>query len=211
VLAFALVAGASLARADDKATGDWGGARSALARRGLQLDIDYSAEVFTLPAGDEAAYRGNLDLIATLDSRALGLWPCGQLYVYGQHAHGHGVSDSLAPIMPVSNLEAPAFTQLSELWLEQCLGSHVRLRLGKQDANRDFASARFGGNFVNSSFGVIPTAPMPSFPAPGVGAALLVDAKVPGAPSVAGLVGMGVLGKRAVTFDYRGRKVYIGD
>ena len=41
--------------------------------------------------------------------------------------------------------------------------------------------------------------------------ALLVDAKVPGAPSVAGLVGMGVLGKRAVTFDYRGRKVYIGD
>jgi carbohydrate-selective porin OprB len=159
--------------ASDDATGDWGGARRSLEDHGVHLDLDYTAEVFTLPGDSTAAYRGDVDAMATLDTEKLGLWACGSLFVYGQSAHGHGVSGDFAPLMPVSNLEAPRFTQLSELWLAQCLGSErLVVRLGKQDANRDFAAPRFGGNFLNSSYGVIPTAPMPSFPTPGLGAAL---------------------------------------
>jgi porin len=164
-----------VARAGDDATGEWGGVRSDLDAHGVHLDLDYTAEVFSLPADERVGYRGNVDLILTLGSDKLGLWPCGQLFVYGQHAHGHGLSDELGLFMPISNLEAHEFTQLSELWLEQCFGAHVRVRLGKQDANRDFAGPRFAGNFVNSSFGVAPSVPMPSFPEPDLGAFVSVE------------------------------------
>jgi porin len=180
VVALVAFVAPSAARADGwldaaHASGDWGGVRTWLADHGLDLELDYTAELFSLPDHDDAAYRGDVDLIATFATEKLGLWSCGSLFVYGQHAHGRGVSDDFLPIMPVSNLEAPAFTQLSELWLDQCLGAHVRLRLGKQDANRDFAGPRFGGNFINSSYGVAPPVPMPSFPAPGLGAVVRAD------------------------------------
>jgi carbohydrate-selective porin OprB len=77
--------------------------------------------------------------------------------------------------MPISNLEAPPFTQLSEFWLYQKVGSRLHLRLGKQDANRDFGSPRFTGNFINSAYGDFPGNPMPSFPAPGLGAVAFLD------------------------------------
>src|SRR5262249_28653536 len=90
-------------------------------------------------------------------------------------AHGDGVSDDSGAIMPSSNLEADEFTQLSELWIDQCASRFVRARIGKQDASRDFAGPRFAGNFVNSSFGAVPTVPMPTFPAPALGANLTLS------------------------------------
>src|SRR5262249_34903236 len=41
-----------------------------------------------------------------------------------------------------------------------------------QDANRDFGTPRFGGNFINNNFGMYPTAPLPSYPTTGLGAIL---------------------------------------
>jgi hypothetical protein len=42
----------------------------------------------------------------------------------------------------------------------------------KQDCNTDFAVVDLGGDFVNSSFGVPPIIPMPTFPNPSMAAAL---------------------------------------
>lgn len=155
----------------DDLTGDWGGTRTELGEHGVSIDLDYTTDVIAALTGERfAAYHGNVDLMLTLDSGKLGLWPGGTLFVYGQNVHGNGISERLGALMPVSNLEAPPFTQLSELWYEQRLFSErLRLRAGKQDANRDFAAPRFPGNFVHSSFGAPPTIPMPTFPAPGLG------------------------------------------
>jgi hypothetical protein len=76
--------------------------------------------------------------------------------------------------MPASNLETKPFTQLSEFWWLQQL-RRIRFRIGKQDANRDFGNPRFTGNFLNSSYGVLPGTPMPSFPTPGLGGVIFVD------------------------------------
>jgi porin len=172
--------GARLARADSAgswwderdATGDWNGSRRWLDERGVHIDLDVTADTF-LGAGTpslSAAYRGTVDLVLALDTTKLALWPGGTLLVDAQNGHGRGVSPELQTVMNVSNLEAPPFTQLSELWYEQRgAGDALRLRLGKQDANRDFAAPRFPGNFIHSSFGAPPTVPMPSFPAPGWG------------------------------------------
>lgn len=157
-----------------RATGTWNGARTTLADHGVTLEAIHTAEVFVLD-DDAAAYHGNLDLLLSLDTEKAKLWPGGSVLVYGQKGYGDGVSDDLGFAMPVSNYEAPDFTQLSELWLYQELPYGLSLRLGKQDANRDFAAPRFGGNFMNSSFGVLPTAPIPSYPAPALGAAAFLQ------------------------------------
>jgi len=159
----------------DRATGHWGGARTRLADAGVGIEVDYIAESFGRDDAENGSYLGNLDVMLTFDTGKLGAWPGGQVFLYGQNNHSSGISHSLNLTMPVSNLDAEPFTQLSEFWLEQWIGSRVTVRLGKQDANRDFASPRFAGNFLNSSFGVLPGSPMPSFPAPALGAAVLTE------------------------------------
>src|SRR5262249_57890491 len=68
-------------------------------------------------------------------------------------------------------------TQLTELFVEQsAAGDRVRIRVGKQDANRDWGTPRFGGNFINNNSGMFPTAPLPSYPTTGLGLALAVQA-----------------------------------
>ncbi len=43
--------------------------------------------------------------------------------------------------------------------------------MGKQDSNADFVAVTYGENFIGSSFAVIPTVPMPTFPDPALGVA----------------------------------------
>jgi porin len=179
LVALVVLAAVRVARADDwpygdRGTGTWGGRRTALEDRGIHLEVTYTGEALGRD-DDEVEYHGNLDMVLSLDTEKAKLWPGGSLLVYGQDGHGGGVS-SPEFVMPVSNYEAPEFSQLSELWLYQELPHGVAVRVGKQDANRDFAAPRFGGNFVNSSFGVLPTTPIPSYPAPALGAALFVSA-----------------------------------
>jgi porin len=156
--------------------------RDRLEERGVAVEVVYTGEVFANLHGgrdsdDATEYRGNLDLLLHLDLEKLGLWRGGRLFVYGQNGHGEGISERhVGDLQTLSNLDAHDFTQLSELWLEQrLLGDRVRLKLGKQDANEDFSASDFGADFVNSSFGVIPTVPLPTFPDPALGAAAFID------------------------------------
>jgi len=178
-LALLLLTTHRLCRADDwpfgdRATGTWNGARPTLEERGVHFEASYTAETFARD-DDAVTAHGNLDLQIALDTEKARLWPGGSVLVYGQDGHGDGISSRPGFAMPVSNYEAPDFTQLSELWLRQELPHGVAFRLGKQDANRDFAAPRFGGNFMNSSFGVLPTSPLPSYPAPALGAAVFLQ------------------------------------
>jgi carbohydrate-selective porin OprB len=159
----------------DDATGTWGGLRGELEDKGVHVDLDYVAETFTRDL-KAIAYRGSVDFTFEFDTEKAGLWKGGEMLAFAQQAHGDGVSDDIGLAMPASNYEALAFTQLSELWLYQELPHGLALRLGKQDGNRDFAAPRFGGNFLNSSYGVLPNTPLPSYPAPAMGAALFLSA-----------------------------------
>jgi porin len=156
-------------RDGDHLTGEWGGARTALADRGVAFDAAYASDAFVAHA--RAAVLGHIDAAVTLDTGKLGLWDGGTLYALVQNNHGHGINDSVGSDQPVTNLEAEPYTQLTELFLEQAAaGGRLRLRIGKQDANRDFGTPRFGGNFINNDFGMYPTSPLPSYPTTGLGA-----------------------------------------
>jgi porin len=162
----------------DHATGDWGGVRDRLGDIGITVDVVYATEVWETRGGVKsgAVALGHVDAALTLDTEKAGLWPGGKLYVLGQNSHGTGVNDNVGSATQISNLEADPYTQLTELFVEQAIGARVRVRLGKQDANRDFGTPRFGGNFINNNFGMYPTSPLPSYPTTGLGAALSVDA-----------------------------------
>jgi len=163
------------------ATGDWGGVRPWLDEHGIIFELTYTGEVFSnlhggLNSDDATEYRGNVDLTVSLDTQALGLWPGGAFFFYLQNGHGRGITEEyVGDFQVISNLDAHDFTQISEYWIGQSLfGDRVWIKLGKQDANADFCALYYGVDFVHSSFGVIPTVPMPTFPDPALGAAAFV-------------------------------------
>jgi porin len=164
----------------EAAPDDWRAARTRLEALGVALELSYTGEsLFALRGGRNRGgeYRGNVDLVVELDFEKLGIWRGGRLVVYGQNGHGRGISElRVGDVQTLSNLDAHRFTQLSECWLEQrLLEDRVRVKLGKQDANADFSASNFASDFLNSSFGAIPTVPMPTFPHPALGVSLFAE------------------------------------
>ena len=76
-LLVALLLPAIVASADEKASGDCGGARSRLAGAGIEIEIGYTAESFGRNAAEDFSYLGNLDVMLTFDTEKLGAWPGG--------------------------------------------------------------------------------------------------------------------------------------
>jgi porin len=142
----------------------------------------YTGETFTNTHGgistkDATRYRGNLDLTLTCDLDKLAGISGGTLFIYGEDAHGRGITaDFVGDYQTISNIDARQFTQVSEYWWMQTLADEkLSCKLGKQDANADFCTLDTTSDFINSSFGLIPNVLMPTFPDPAVGAALFFE------------------------------------
>jgi porin len=153
---------------------------------GIRMEFIYTGETFTKARGGltdsrRTNYRSNFDMVATLDTELMDWWDGGRLFVYGQNLSGDPLSAShVGDVQLFSNLdstisdtERPHFTTIAEYWYEQLyLDGAIRLKMGKQDANADFAYSDLGGDFVHSSFGVSPNIPLPTFPSQALGGAL---------------------------------------
>ncbi|MBP0444266.1 carbohydrate porin [Roseomonas sp. SSH11] len=139
-------------------TGDWGGQRSALAARGLELRLDYTGEVLgNLDGGVRrgAIYEGAVRLGVTLDlERAMG-WTGGKLQADALQTHGQGLSEHyLGNLLTVSSIEAAPSTRLYTAWFEQSLFSDfASLRIGQLLADEEFLVSEQAGLFVNATFG----------------------------------------------------------
>jgi len=147
----------------------------------LTAECVYTGEVFTNTRGGlntnrATEYRGLLDLVVTADLDRLGWVPGGKIVLFGQNGHGRGLTaEHVGDFQVLSNIDAPDYVQMSEFWWERSLfDGRLLLKLGKQDANEEFAVVEMAGNFINSSFGFHPTIPMPSFPAPSMAATVFV-------------------------------------
>lgn len=146
----------------------------------------YTGEVFNnarggLNTNGATRYRGNLDLVFTIDTEAAGWWNGGRWFMYANQFHGRTLSlEDVGDVQFYSNIEGdprPADTfQITEYWYEQLLADgRFIAKVGKQDANAEFAYVDLGGDFVNSSFGLIPTVPLPTWPNPSLGIALITE------------------------------------
>lgn len=144
---------------------------------GITMEYIYTGELFNnarggVNTGGATQYRGNLDLVLTADLDEMEFAPGGTFFLYGQNGHGRGLTDEyVGDFQTLSNIDSPSFMQVSEFWWERSvLDDLVAIRIGKQDANADFAVVDLGGDFINSSFGVSPTIPLPTFPNPSMAA-----------------------------------------
>jgi porin len=153
-----------------------------LEAHGISAELVSKADVLSrvrggLSRSHAPRYRGHLDLVTTFDTGKLGLWSGGTVVLVAQNGHGRGVSEGdVGDVQALSNIDAHSFTQMSEWFLEQTLaGERLRVKVGRQDAAVDFGLVDFGAEFLNSSFGVIPTNPLPTFPDPAVGLSAFVD------------------------------------
>ncbi len=154
----------------------------------LQGEFVYTGETFTLAHGgitnrNRTNYRGNLDMVLTLDLEVAAGWEGGRIFVYGNNVHGEPLSQNYVGDMQLfSNIDStisdtarPRYTAVAEYWYEQLLlEDHLRCKFGKQDANADFAYSDVGGDFIHSSFGLPPTIPLPTFPSQALGASFFL-------------------------------------
>jgi carbohydrate-selective porin OprB len=138
-------------------------------RRRFTDDLTYVAETFTAHGHTELLDHG--DAALTLDTKDL--WGGGKLFVLGQINRGSGINHDVGSVSSVSNLESDGdYAHIGELFFEQSVAEVVTVRVGKQDANRDFGTPRYGGNFINNNFGMFPTTPLPSYPTTAFGVAI---------------------------------------
>ena len=161
------------------AAGDLLGLRPWLASRGMSLEALVLADLSRnfrggISTGKEA-FRHLLEVSFTLATEPLFGFAGGTFFVDFQTQEGrHGTEILVGDFQGFSNIDAPGFTALYEVWYEQVfLDGKLRLKLGKIDANNEFAFVEHGGPLINSSAGFSPTIlGFPTYPNPATGAVL---------------------------------------
>jgi carbohydrate-selective porin OprB len=156
-------------------TGDWGGWRSTLKDAGITID---GSEVFAwsnVASGGirrRSTVRNLLDFRLTVDLKSLTGVDAGTVWARYYGFFGRNASKDAGDIQGFSNIDSDrSRQQLAELWYEtRFLKDLFRLKVGKVDANTEFAFAENAAEFLNSSMGFSPTIfPLPTYPDPAMG------------------------------------------
>lgn len=89
-----------------------------------------------------------------------------------QTKEGQDGSVETGDLQAYSNIDAPDFTALYEVWYEHVFSEGgLRIKAGKIDANSEFAFVEHGSEFIHSSPGFSPTLfALPTYPDPAFGA-----------------------------------------
>lgn len=110
------------------------------------------------------------------------------------HVNGErGGSADTGDLQGYTNLESPrSLDTLYELWWERdFLENQLRVKVGKMDANTEFAAVTAAGNFVHASGGFSPTLfPFPTYPESAFGLAAFYA--LPAGPSGTGTLSYGL-------------------
>lgn len=144
-------------------TGDWGGVRDDLGKKGVVLDVDLTTTPQVVMSGGRrtaANFWGNLDYTLNVDTQKLGLWPGGFLKISADTGFGSNVYDASGATVPVNTaalVPAPndRTTALTNLTFTQFLSPKFGLAAGKIDT-LDLGGTEFYGNFrtqfMNAAF-----------------------------------------------------------
>ena len=142
----------------ERLTGDWGGIRDDMAKKGVVLD----ANMLLLPGGvatggreTGADFWGSVDYSLNLDTGKMGLWPGGFFKFQGISSFGNTLYNEAGAMVP-TNMSSlfPHFNQPSSGLMEasytQFLSEHAGVTMGKLNL-LDFTPNEFYGNY-NTQF-----------------------------------------------------------
>lgn len=156
-------------------TGDWGGARTHLEDNGITFNGSLTTDWGTVIEGglrNKGSSRTLLDLNVAFDLGTLAGLEGGTVYADYYSTDGRGGSEDVGDYLGVSNIyTGDNVHQLAELWYEQWMfGKKARLKVGKVDANYEFAYFKTAtADFVSYGaynnlvlYPVFPTIPNPA-------------------------------------------------
>ncbi len=142
----------------DTFSGDWNGARSALADSGLQFTLQYIGEGFGVASGGvnrRTSYEGRLEFSADANLEKFMGWRGASAHVttYSIHNSGHNVAENVGSISDPSNIDATPTTRLFTGWFQQDFNSLLSVRLGQLAADDEFFTSETAGGLINGTFG----------------------------------------------------------
>ena len=134
---------------------------SLLAERGITPYGALTAEVFSnLSGGNETGTSvfGLLELGIDMDLDRLAGWQETTFHISGLWTGGEDPSVNVGDFNTLSNIAAPDSVFFYEAWLQKFfLDEKVRIKLGQMAVDSDFMGSEYGGVFINSAFGILPT------------------------------------------------------
>lgn len=149
---------------------------------GLSFEIVCLQDIFWNTHGgiktrDSGEYPRLIGLYLELDTGKAGLWENGTFFFSLEHHSGHSPSGrAVGDWQTLDGIDADRFNQVSEFWYKHIFFKEkLWLKLGKMEANADFSYIENGIEFINSSAGLIPTVPIPSYPDQDWGAVIGID------------------------------------
>ncbi|NOQ26822.1 MAG: hypothetical protein GQ564_15790 [Bacteroidales bacterium] len=119
-------------------------------------------------------YLGLGNLTLNINTKNMGLWSGGNIYLNGASAHGKSPTENLIGDFQVaSNIDAGRnILYIQEFWYKQSF-TNLEFTIGIQDLNAEFATSQNSSEFINSSFGIAPViadnVPCSIFPITGLG------------------------------------------
>jgi porin len=137
-------------------TGNWGGWRSALVRRGVTLTVSYAADILGNPIGGERhkmRYFQNIGVDLLLDLERLLHVPGARIHASMASRAGSSLSDEdIGNVFNVAELCCQPQTRLVTLAWEQTLfENRLSLRAGHISSGDDFLTSPLYWLFVNSA------------------------------------------------------------
>ena len=149
-------------------TGDWGGKRNYLAKKGVTINMDLTqVEQGVVDGGKDKSgmYGGRGNLTLNVDTGKLGLWPGGFLTAELEGNFGHGANLRNGGLMPVnSNQSFPMMGKdelnLPALTFTQFLSEYAGVIVGKMDTSggdmNEFAQGKGDSQFMNMALNLNP-------------------------------------------------------
>lgn len=167
-------------------SGDWGGIRNDLAKKGITLDM-YATQIYqgVVAGGLDKGwqYGGRENFTLNLDTGKLGLWPGGFLTLEGEGNFGEFAgAHQTGTVLPANNnllfpnTDTPQF-DLTQVMYTQFVSHNFGFFFGKIDAtvgdNNAFAHGKGDRQFLNTAFGFNPIISVAA-PAYALGAGVII-------------------------------------
>ncbi len=140
-------------------TGDWGGARTALKDRGVDISMTYIGEVFDVLSGGlarRASYQGRFDLTVDSDLDRLLGWKgaSASFTVFQIHSTSRNVAENVGSIADPSNIDGVQTVRLFSAWVQQnFFDDRLSIRLGQLGIDLETFTSATSGGLVNATFG----------------------------------------------------------
>lgn len=104
------------------------------------------------------AFLGLIDLGFNINTEQFNLWENGNFYLHIQNTYGQTPTENLVgDIQVFSNIENGTYTYLYQFWYKH-QKENFSFIAGKHDMNEEFFTSELAGEYINSSFGIMPTA-----------------------------------------------------